>query len=89
VSGHEDDIDLRDWPTAPKTIEAIRAIVDNHACRVIDGVMVDAMSAQAIIAVYDALSEANRATFVAMPITRMGTVAWKLISKHNTRGETS
>lgn len=71
---------LADWPTADKTIEALRAIVTDHSAKVIDGVFVDAWTAKAIVTVYDALGEDNRAKFMGMDIARMGHTAWKLVS---------
>jgi hypothetical protein len=43
--------------------------------------IVDAFTASAVVQVWNALSEANRAKFGAMPLTRMVTVTWKLVGK--------
>lgn len=44
-----------------------------------DGVLVDALSARVIVAVHDALAPENRERFLALPIERAGTIAWKLV----------
>lgn len=60
-------------------VEAIRQIKVRGQYAKINGVMVDLFSASAIIAVYDALSEANQVKYRAMPIHKMASVAFKLI----------
>jgi hypothetical protein len=70
---------LADWPTADKTIEALRAIVNDHAAKVIDGVLIDAWTAKAIVTVYDACDDEKRAIYMGLPIAKMGTMAWKLV----------
>ena len=62
-------------------IEQIRRIVEQHQYEEVDGVLVDAQTAQAIVAVYDALKPENQVKFAAMDVTRAGLVAWKLVSK--------
>lgn len=42
-------------------------------------VALDSFSASAIVAVYDALNETNRAKYTAMPLTIMAGVAFKLV----------
>jgi hypothetical protein len=44
-------------------------------------VKVDAFSASAIIQVYDAINDTNKAKFAAMSIHQMATVAYKLMKK--------
>jgi hypothetical protein len=65
--------------TTPQKIEAIRTIVAEHQCQEIDGVLVDATTANLLIRVHDALNETNRAKFAALPITKMADVAWSLV----------
>lgn len=74
-----------DWPSVEKSIDAIRQIVTDHSAKKIDGVFVDATTANAIITVYDALNDENKAKFAALPIDRMGDAAWKLLSKNSSR----
>ena len=44
----------------------------------VNEVMIDSFSASAIIAVYDALSEASRDKFVSMPVVKAAEIAFKL-----------
>jgi hypothetical protein len=71
--------ELASWPTADKTIEAIRAIHVDHSAKVIDGVLVDAATAKAICMVYDALDDAHRAKLMALSIERIGHLAWRVV----------
>ena len=59
-------------------VAAIRRIVEEKQYAKVDGTMIDLFSASAIIAVYDALNEQNKARYAAMPAGRMGLVAFKL-----------
>lgn len=65
-------------------IELLRGIVAGHqAQRIrIDGrkVLVDSYTASMLVAIYDALNEANRAKFIALSWPRMVTVGWKLVN---------
>ncbi|MEU1552200.1 hypothetical protein ABZ517_05685 [Streptomyces scabiei] len=47
---------------------AFRRIVALHQCEKIDGILVDATSAQLVVAVHDALNEKNRAKYGQMPV---------------------
>jgi hypothetical protein len=71
--------ELKDWPTAPKTIESFRAIVKDKAARMIDGVFVDMMTAQAVVLVYDAISEDNKIKYMNLSVSRIGSIAWKAV----------
>lgn len=42
-------------------------------------VILDGFSASAIVQVYNALNETNKAKFAALPLVKMATVAFKLI----------
>lgn len=59
-------------------IAKFREIVRTHSMLKIDGTPVDALSANVVITVYDALSPESRERFVAMPVDRMVHIAWKL-----------
>lgn len=60
-------------------IAAIRQIVAEHQYAKIDGIMVDAFSASAIVAVYDALNPTNRAMFANFTVGKMARIAFKLV----------
>jgi|GEM_PF-5546283 len=60
-------------------IERIRKIVTEGSRAKVEGVMVDLFTAGAIIAVHDHLSPENREKFLAMPIGKMATVAFRLV----------
>ena len=75
------DIDaLPDDATAGDTrvIELLRE-AKGGACRKIDGVLVDATTAAAILTVYDALKPATRAKLAALRIDHMAHAAWKIL----------
>ena len=60
-------------------IAAIRQIVHEKQYAKVDGVMVDLFSASAIVNVYDALNEKNKALFASFPAAKMGAIAFKLL----------
>lgn len=60
-------------------IAAFRRIVKNWQAEKVDGVLVDAFSASAIVQVYDKLNETNRAKFLALPAHMMAIVAFKVL----------
>jgi len=63
----------------PEIIASCREIVREHSMQEIDGVLVDAMTANMLCRVWDALGEANRAKFGALSLTRMVSVGWSCI----------
>lgn len=65
--------------TPEERIEAIRAIVLTHGYAKIDGCGVDLTTAHAIVTVYDALSETNRAKYAALRVDKMARLAWKFV----------
>jgi hypothetical protein len=65
----------------PRVIELLRE-AKRGAFRKIDGVVVDATTAAAILTVYDALKPATRAKLAALRIDRMAAVAWRLLRPH-------
>ena len=67
--------------TADERIAAVRAIVIEGQYAKVDGCMVDLFSASAIVQVYDALNEANRAKFAGLDVRRMADIAFKLINR--------
>jgi hypothetical protein len=67
-------------PTSPEErIAALRAIVARGQYAKVDGVMVDLFSASAVVGIYDALSEANRAKYAALPAWKMAAIAFRLM----------
>lgn len=60
-------------------IAACREIKETATFAKINGVMVDLFSASAIVAVYDACNETNRAKLLALPVQRMASIAFKFI----------
>ncbi len=63
-------------------IAALRKIVKEHQYAKIDGQMVDGYTASAIVQVYDAINETNKAKYRAMTVPKMAAVAWKLIKSN-------
>lgn len=68
-------------------IAKFREIVGRHQHAKIDGAGIDAFSASAVVQVYDALSDANKARYAAMPAAKMVNMAYKMMAKG--RGEAS
>lgn len=65
-------------------IELLRDVVANGAQRIrINGrkVWVDAFTASACVQIHDALSETNRAKYIALPWPRFVDVTWKLVNR--------
>jgi len=64
-------------------IDTLRKIVEDHQAAKVDGTFVDAFSASAIVKVYDALNDQNKAKFASLPVWRMADITWKLLEKQN------
>ena len=60
-------------------IAAIRAIVDQKQYAKIDGCMIDLFSASAVVKVYDALNDANKAKYASLTAPRMAQVAFQIM----------
>jgi hypothetical protein len=60
-------------------IVACRQIVAERSYAKINGVTVDLFSAGAIVAVYDALNDANKAKFRNLPVAKMTWIALQLL----------
>ena len=60
-------------------IAACREIVRTQGYAKIDQYGVDLFSASAIVVVYDALNETNRAKFVSLPLHKMASIAFKCV----------
>lgn len=61
--------------TEKNKIEALRSIASQCRPAVVDGVLVDAFSANAIVDLHDRLSERNRVRFNALPVNKLLDVA--------------
>lgn len=61
------------------TIDKIRKIANEHQAASVDGFLVDAFSASAVVQVYDALNPTNRAKFEALAVGPMVALTWKLV----------
>jgi hypothetical protein len=71
--------------TGAKRIEALREILRRRQYAKIDGVMVDGFTASAIVQVYDALNDTNKAKYREYTVGRMADLAWKMIKKNPAR----
>lgn len=60
-------------------IKEIEDIIKSKSAKKIDGVLVDMQSANAIVKVYNALSEENKKRFISLPIVKAANMAWKLL----------
>ena len=65
--------------SAQERIDAIRSVVTGSSYAKVDGVCMDLTTAEAIVAVYDALNAENRVKFASFSAFKMATIAWKLV----------
>lgn len=61
-------------------VDAAYRVSENWTAETVDGVLLDATTARAIIAVHQGLSPKNRERFEQMPVERAAAVAWRLVS---------
>ena len=62
-------------------LDKLRQIVNEHQYQKIDGVIVDIVTANAIITVYDAMKkEGNKEKYLSMDISKMASVAWSILN---------
>lgn len=66
---------------AQARIDAFRKIVQEKSYSIIDGVTVDLFTASAVVKVYDALNEQNRAKFAACSVVKMVAITWKVLKQ--------
>ncbi len=79
ILAFDQDIKSRD---GAHILEICRAIVKRHAAQMVDGVVVDAQTANVIVSVHDNLNPANRAKYAEMKnIVRMGELAWAVLAQ--------
>ncbi len=62
----------------PHVIEVLREVRRGQFSK-IDGVVVDATTASAILTVYDAAKPATQAKIAALPLPRMAELAWRFV----------
>jgi hypothetical protein len=68
-------------------VEVARRVVARHQHEEVDGVLLDAFSAGAIVAVADALSAENLARLEAMSVTKAASVCMQLVTRKQTASE--
>ena len=74
--------------SSPDSVRPICRVVEDRQARKIartatDRVQMDLYTASAIMAVYDSLNPVNREKFAALPLRKMSTVAFRLLSKRS------
>ena len=62
-------------------VEQARTVVSEHQHATVDGVLLDATSANMLLTVHDALSPDKAAQFAAMPLAKAVEIGWKLVNK--------
>lgn len=67
---------------AQEKLTKLETIVSEHQACEIDGVLVDAFTANLLVRVHHAFSETNQAKFLSLPMPRMGAVAWLLVENN-------
>lgn len=60
-------------------IEICKRVVNNLQYEEVDDIILDVQTANAILKVYEVLSEKNKEHFINMSITRMSNVAWNIL----------
>jgi hypothetical protein len=79
----EDFLDLTGVPIATgDPVEVARQVHNGRACNLVDGVLLDSVSAAAIVAVADAVNAANLAKLKAMPLAKAAAVCLKVCSRY-------
>ena len=63
-----------------RRIGILQGIVANHQATEIEGYLVDAMTASALVAIYEALSPANQEKFDSIPLPKLVDFAWKHVT---------
>ena len=62
-----------------KRIDILRRIVDNHQQEKIEGVTVDALTANMLVTIHDALSSKSRAKFDRIPLKKLVDFGWSMV----------
>jgi len=63
-------------------IESIREIVRTKQVSRVSGSLVDIMTAQVIIQIYDAVNDVNKEKLKNMPLKKMANICWIVFNKH-------
>ena len=66
-------------PSGNPKEDAIRSVLANQQAAEIDGETLDLFSAPAIVQVLDALNDDNREKFLSVPVSRMASIAFKMM----------
>lgn len=62
-------------------LDKLRQIVKEHQHQKIDGVIVDVVTANAILTIYDNMKKVeNKEKYLSMDISKMASVAWKFLN---------
>jgi len=59
-------------------IDLCREVISKSSAKRLDGILIDLVTARAIVTVYEALNESNKGKYVEMPIDKMARLAFKL-----------
>ena len=62
-------------------IDVAKRIVKNRQSEKVDGVLLDMLTANLIVQVYDAVSPKNKRGMMKLPIKKMADVVWKLAGR--------
>ena len=68
-------------PIGQAGIEICRKIVAEKQAAKVNEVMVDLFSASAIVQVFDAVGEVNRAKLVAFPVAKVADISFKILNR--------
>lgn len=59
-------------------IDLCREVISESSAKRLDGILIDLVTARAIVTVYEALNESNKGKYVEMPVDKMARLAFKL-----------
>jgi len=68
-------------PIGESGMNICRSIVREHQAAKINEVLVDAYSASAIVQIYDAVNDANKAKLLTLPVARVADICFAMINK--------
>ena len=74
----EEFLDKLPPPTPEERLASLKEVVEKHTWKMIDGSVVDPLSASVILAVYDKLNPVNQQKYIAYNVRRMVSLAWRL-----------
>ena len=67
------------WVKENPKIKMFEDIVKEHSSHIYDGVEIDVQSANAVLTVFNNLSDVNKEKFVSLPVLKMIKLAWELV----------